>query len=312
MLPDYEQRNCPNCEHYLIAGLNYCPQCGQKVLTHTDHSFRHLVVDSIGDYFHVDGKFLHSLLPLMISPGKMTSEYLSGRRARFIQPFKLVLIISVIYFLMVALSLKNVRTAQPAGNKRSQQTEAAESHNQLNFSVTFYDRVMPVDSVRKLVSEKGKDAFLDELDPDASWFERFIGGQIINFALLGPEEFLKKMVHHASKIVFLLIPFVALLFKLLYLRKRRLYYNHLIFSIHFHAFFFLLLLFYQVISMFLFSIPLWIILLILLAYLLISMKNVYQQKWFITSIKMITMVFLYLLIALPLFALLLIAVSVLL
>lgn len=306
------ESECPNCGDLLGKDYQFCPSCGQKILKPSDFTIRHMVFDSIADYFHFDGKFFQSLVPLLFKPGKLTEEYLLGKRSRFVAPFKLVLFISVVYFIIVGMTFKMEFAAPKPKNSQGMADSIIKQNpkNPLDLYITYAGRAMSLDSVQTAVREKGIDAFVDEMDPTASWLSRTIAFQVVNFAVQGPEVFLKKMVHNASKVIFVLIPFVALLFKLIYVRKNRLYYDHLIFSLHFHAFLFIVLLIYQLIGFWLFSIPVWILLLIVLFYLLLAMKRVYKQRWMLTFLKMISMVLMYLVIALPVFAFLLLAISV--
>lgn len=309
-----QQENCPNCDFPLSGEVHFCPSCGQKVLNPSDFTFRHLFLDSIGDYFHVDGKFLHTLKPLLFKPGLVTSDYIEGRRARFIPPFKLFLFISVIYFIAVGLTFsvkehvgnENVATADTS---KANSTAAERDTIDLKLALTIGGKTIPVDSARKVIEEKGMDAFLESVHPGSSWFTRFIERRAVELSIQGSQAFIAKMVHNASKAIFLLIPFVALLLKIIYLRRKRLYHDHLIFSLHFHSFLFLLLLVYQLLAYFLFETPVWIMLMLVLIYLSLSLKQVYNQRWWKTILKMTVLLLLYLIIALPAFAVVLFLVS---
>jgi hypothetical protein len=53
------------------------------------------------------------------------------------------------------------------------------------------------------------------------------------------EYLVEQMKHLFPKIFFFLIPFMALMLKLLFIRRKDLFYvNHVIFSLHYHAFWF--------------------------------------------------------------------------
>ena len=88
---------CPNCQTPLVSGENYCPQCGQEN-SNKDVSLKILISDFIEDYFTFDSKFFNSLRPLIFKPGEMTRHFLDGKRKRYIQPIRLFLFLSFIYF----------------------------------------------------------------------------------------------------------------------------------------------------------------------------------------------------------------------
>lgn len=57
--------------------------------------------------FALDGRLLRTLPMLMLRPGRMTRQYIDGMRARFVPPFRLFLLTSVIFFLTVFTVLEN-------------------------------------------------------------------------------------------------------------------------------------------------------------------------------------------------------------
>jgi hypothetical protein len=100
------------------------------------------------------------------------------------------------------------------------------------------------------------------------------------------------------QVLFVLMPLFALLLKIFYLFKRRLYMEHLIVALHSHAFIFLSLLLFTLIGFarawamtpapWLSTTLGWILLAIgwwIPIYLLIMQKRVYAQGWFLTGLK---------------------------
>lgn len=90
-------------------------------------------------------------------------------------------------------------------------------------------------------------------------------------------------------ISFLLLPFYALAFKLLYFRHKKFYIDHLVYTLHLQSFV------YIVVSLVL-LIPLWItptardwfmgvILFSMIVYILLSLRRIYKQSWFKTLLK---------------------------
>ena len=85
---------CPNCSAEVTG--TFCAECGQKQgPLHV--SLWHLFHEFAEDYFHFDSKLLLSLAYLF-RPGFLTTEFLQGRRARYLGPFKLYLTASVLFF----------------------------------------------------------------------------------------------------------------------------------------------------------------------------------------------------------------------
>jgi hypothetical protein len=57
------------------------------------------LVDAMADTFAIDGRLVRTLPALMFRPGHMTRKYLSGQRARYMPPFRLFLLASIVFFL---------------------------------------------------------------------------------------------------------------------------------------------------------------------------------------------------------------------
>jgi hypothetical protein len=81
----------------------YCPSCGQrKVDVHV--SIRTMVAETLEDELFVDRRLPRTLLALLFRPGRLTVEYVNGRVVRYIRPFRLYLITSVLFFLLLSFA----------------------------------------------------------------------------------------------------------------------------------------------------------------------------------------------------------------
>jgi hypothetical protein len=90
-----------------------------------------------------------------------------------------------------------------------------------------------------------------------------------------------------SLMMFIMLPFVTLFLKLLYIRRKRYYMEHLTFMLHIHAFMFLVLAVALLLSHYQ-NIPnatFYGVLLILL-YMVLAFRKVYKQGWIKTLFKM--------------------------
>jgi hypothetical protein len=99
MKKHYRQENdCLNCGAELQG--KYCHSCGQENLQ-IKESFGHMITHAVSDYFHFDHQFFHTLKPLFFSPGKLTNEYMAGRRVQYLHPVKMYIFISLVYFVLL-------------------------------------------------------------------------------------------------------------------------------------------------------------------------------------------------------------------
>lgn len=88
---------CGNCREMLVGA--YCHGCGQKRLGDGDRRLAHLFGQFLAAATDVDGRFWRSVRALMLQPGRLSREYLDGRRRWWLAPMTLFLLANVLYFL---------------------------------------------------------------------------------------------------------------------------------------------------------------------------------------------------------------------
>jgi hypothetical protein len=98
--PDTPVGVCANCGATLMGPV--CHACGQHADLYKRPVWR-LAADSVTDMFALDGRVVRTLYELMAFPGRVTRDYLKGRRGRYIPPFRLYLIASLAFFLILPL-----------------------------------------------------------------------------------------------------------------------------------------------------------------------------------------------------------------
>src|SRR6202000_1478750 len=118
-----KENDCLNCGATLQG--HYCHVCGQENLQ-IKESFGHMMNHAISDYFHFDHQFFHTLKPLLFQPGKLTNEYMAGRRAQYLHPVKMYIFISLIYFILLAKSNHNPIQIEDVDQTKTEQLKAAQ------------------------------------------------------------------------------------------------------------------------------------------------------------------------------------------
>jgi len=96
--------DCLNCGTILEG--KFCHNCGQENLQ-IKESFGHMVNHAVSDYFHFDHQFFNTLKPLLLKPGKLTNDYMAGKRAQFLHPVKMYIFISLVFFVFVFQAKKD-------------------------------------------------------------------------------------------------------------------------------------------------------------------------------------------------------------
>src|SRR5579862_3912078 len=90
---------CANCGAALAG--RYCSACGQRVEPPL-HTLWHFAQVATEDVTHADSRLWRSLAALLFKPGFLTREFLAGRRASYLPPVRLYLVLSVVFFIWLA------------------------------------------------------------------------------------------------------------------------------------------------------------------------------------------------------------------
>ena len=267
-----EVATCPNCGSHAVD--NYCSHCGQRY--HSAHSLRAFVRSVADDQFGVDAKLPRTLGALFFKPGLLTREFMDGRIARYIPPFRLYLLSSVLFF--VLLSFLSVRRdwAGEAGREISREVARADT--------------AAADSARsgmKIRASMNREQWINDVSVNMPWpwLNQKIEQNLLALGKLPPEAAARRVtqavIEELPKVMFVLLPVFALLLKLFYARKHS-YIEHFVFALHLHAFVFLLF-----IGAMLSRSPYvgGLISVVIAVYTLLAMKRVYRQGYLLTFLK---------------------------
>ncbi|XHS78349.1 DUF3667 domain-containing protein [Burkholderiaceae bacterium UC74_6] len=91
---------CANCGNQLTG--HFCALCGQRA--HVHRSLLHLVEELLHGIFHFETKAWRTLPLLMFRPGRLTREYIDGKRVRYVGPLPLFLFMMFAMFLTFSLT----------------------------------------------------------------------------------------------------------------------------------------------------------------------------------------------------------------
>lgn len=205
---DEETGHCRNCG--AAVNYHYCALCGQETKLHVA-SAGEFIHEFVGHYIALEGKLWVTVLKLLTRPGFLTAEYIAGRRARYVQPLRVYLSFSILFFLLVKLAGTPVGSIEQDGARAKP----------------------PVTSVQSAKAAQ-------EPSPWVSRLPLALQGKINAFnarpvaeqsRLLGAAFFA-----YVPYAMFLLMPVFAFYLKLLYLGSGRRYGEHVLFALHSNAF----------------------------------------------------------------------------
>lgn len=258
-----ESLHCRNCG--ACAPEEYCPHCGQETYEHLPTA-REFVHEFVLHYFAAEGRLWRTLRMLVVRPGGLTLEYLRGRKRAYVLPLRLYLTLSVVFFVLLRLSV--------ASDVERMTAAFHQSLNDGHSTFTIVDLGF-ADAVRK-----ADGSFSCTLP---AWLCHRIEQRVV--APAGELErrlarLPTELLAHLSTAMFLLLPLFAFYLELAY--SRRTYGEHFLFALHVHSFWYLVLL------VLLLPMPGWIYGLLqgyLFVYTVIALHAVYASSWWRTTAK---------------------------
>jgi hypothetical protein len=268
---------CKNCDAVLLG--RFCANCSQAADVHVPTT-KELVHELLEGITHSDSRLWRTLKTLWLKPGKLTEEFVAGRRVAYLPPFRLYLVLSVIFFLLASfvpigvevVSFSDVlKPGHPATDASAAAAKSITSCAEANFP------------------------------PHPAWNPRI---RHVCEALQGEKSgnWLHLVINTLPKAMFIFLPLIAFLNMLMYWRPRYRYAEQLLFFVHLHAFYFsvaiLLLLIAEAadswpklegIAGFLSTALGWT----LPVYSLLALHRVFRRSWLGTLFKGVVLFFVY-------------------
>ena len=283
---------CLNCGKPLMG--SYCGNCGQEAKELRRPFFR-LSREAISSLFELDGRSFRTLFYLLTKPAHLSKEYFSGRRMQYTPPLRLFLVISVSFFLLVSFytSIRSMEGILSANHEISGEEVSASTD----------DEEDPLAPTLAFVESINLPFFDEQTNTN---LRRAMSAQAetnINSMIEDPSEFFRGYLEYITVFILLMIPLLALIQKLIYIRSGHFYVEHLVLTLHNHAFIIFIVFVNSLIDLVNGSripiissafgylgaaIYIW-----MWVYLFLSLKNYFQQGYGITLLKYLTTTILY-------------------
>lgn len=295
-------KTCLNCGAEVPE--RFCSYCGQENVD-TKESFGHLVGHFFQDITHYDSKFLLTLKYLFFYPGFLTKQYITGHRMAFVNPIRLYVFTSFIFFLLLGMvNHENGEVARQVQDSiRIRSSSIVEEkrtgiHAELAKATTRQDSIELEKTLRKLEFQGNAmlggtlhtaaeyDSVQKSLTPaerDPYW-DRKISLKMLQlrekYGDRAQEVIIDKFTHNYPKMMFILLPFFALILYWLFASNKLYYAEHAIFSIHIHTFIFLLSVVTMLLNMLLHydDIYAWMLLIVFIYYIF-ALRNTYRKSF---------------------------------
>jgi len=256
-----KEKDCLNCGTIVYG--KYCHACGQENVEPKE-TFFGMVTHFFFDITHFDGKFFTTLKDLLLRPGFLSAEYMKGRRMSYLNPVRMYVFTSAVFFLIffsISGSSKVVKITK--GNepltRADRDSVIQELQKELGTTPADYsirqqltllqDTTRPVtyldmmaydeDSVAvgtlggKYKSNQEYDSLQSALLPGErdGWLKKQWNKKVIDLNERfkhdkgsSANEVFELVLHKLPYLLFVSLPLFALMLKLLYIRRKEFYY----------------------------------------------------------------------------------------
>jgi hypothetical protein len=265
---------CNNCGTSLKPDDRFCPFCGQKVVP-LRQPLSKVFSTFMVSIFQLDGRIWQTFLQLF-KPGELTIEYFRGKRKRYINPFRVFFFFLVICFAILAYNtaslkieigtkflksfefddkkIEALKEFQAAADTSPAIINAPDVRVEMDsivdrliskydrndtFTLVQFDKDKPYKLSIRDMNNLSDDEIIEKYEIEGFWGKIFFR-QGIRLMKSG-DSFLQFVIKQSSWAALFLMPFAALLLKLLYFRRNRYFEEHFIFALHTHAMIFFIM-----------------------------------------------------------------------
>jgi hypothetical protein len=259
---------CLNCGMPLRG--RFCSVCGQRAVPPFP-TLREMLVDAWHEFTAFDDRLLRTLGLLLRRPGRLTLEFLAGRRMTYVPPLRLYLLASVAYFLIAAMS--------PTGTQ-VRRTATLPGQGNVTIDLLEPSQLTPEERAQALQAIERAPALIRPL---------------LRRSFDDPVGLRQNMLTAMPRMMFVLVPVFAAIVAAFY---RRPFSQHLVFALYLHAWIFLALCLVRLVNLtrstilmalFQLAAGLFVIL-----YSQFSFRNVYGDSWPRVLVKSVGIGVLYL------------------
>lgn len=221
---DLAGQPCRNCGE--LVEQRYCTNCGQLAASF-HRPILSLIGETISDIFTVDGRLARTLPVLLFRPGRLTKNYTEGKRARYVPPFRLFLLASLVFYLVLFALVPPGQFINVDDETRAEITQ--------NLSEEQASDV--AEAINETTRERLERANIQVDAPDA--VRGNIENQIVA-VLDNQDQFAAQLENWLPRLSILLVPMTIIALSFLHFWRRKLYiYDHSVHALHLHSWIYL-------------------------------------------------------------------------
>ncbi len=267
-------RWCRNCGAPLQG--DYCGRCGQR---DRDLRLADIAGEALEEVTDLDSRLWVTLKTLVLRPGRITADYIGGRRARYLPPVRLYLVVSFLVFLSLSL------VQSPAVNTVGVDPEAVDSKETgIYIPRTNEAGEQEILSIKEFIEAEG---LQDEIEALPGWLQSPLERMVVNAERIrdNPDALMDDLTRRLPQMMFFLLPLFAVMLWLFYARSPYHYLEHLVFSVHYHTVAFLAFLIMQPLNLLMPGDYVGLVTLALMIYLPFALRGAYASSKRAAAVK---------------------------
>ena len=249
---------CPNCG--ALKQGRFCAVCGQNDRDYMRSLFP-VVYQILAETFEADSRVWRTMGALFLRPGFLSLEFSRNRRAHYLSPFRLYLFTSLLFFLMLSLTVDDPKRSDGQGLIQVQVGDSDEEKADAIANLGFDKLEVNSEAIETLKRSLGEEraSKIDQIlaRPESSVprmllvnnavglaggdegfdepLDLFVAGQLVDVLHAPWPSVRDRFVGYLPVAMFFVLPLYALMLKVLFIRRHRFYAEHLVFSIHIHT-----------------------------------------------------------------------------
>ncbi|MDW5288374.1 DUF3667 domain-containing protein [Formosa sp. PL04] len=289
-------KTCKNCDFSFDDTFKYCTNCGQNY--HEELTVNDVFVNTINNYFSVDARFFKSFFPLLFKPGFLPLQFVEGKRLKYLNPAQFYLFASVVFFFLFSFEITEQEKRIDAEVQENFSTmdlfaekDAFQDLDKFNNGMDSLE--IQIDNGNKLLlNRKTLDSLVVAgatgnqvleglgVDSGASTFEKKFYSQLFKFYKhRSSAPLIDTFYNYIPISLFVLLPVFAFFLKLMYYKSGN-FAQHLVFSLFYFSFLFMMFSIFTVIH-FIVELPSFfnqLLLLISFVYLYFALRKFYKSR----------------------------------
>lgn len=225
--------NCKNCGSKILG--KFCFNCGQSTSDH-HRSIFHLIYESIEGLFHLDGRLWRTLPAIFFRPGNLSKDYMEGRMARHVPPFRMFLIALLALILTSESKIHHATRPAHSATTNAHQSTAPSENSKTKVQFNAGDQAFGVESDINIfeMNETDRAKLSEGVNTNIPWMDSAIKNIIER-----PDSFVLNFFSKAHRYAILLLPIIAIILSVLYFYRRKYFvYDHFLVSMNLSSFIF--------------------------------------------------------------------------